>query len=67
MMPRALLRVIVLLTAAIAAATTQIHSPNKPAKILVNDRQDSTWSYDKVNQTATVHTTGTAPIQVWSN
>jgi len=50
--------------APIGTATTKIYSRRKPSKIVVNGREDSTWSYDEANKTASIQSEGMAAIEV---
>jgi predicted alpha-1,2-mannosidase len=47
-------------------ATTKVHSRTKPLKVRVNGLEDRDWSYDATAKTATVRSTGTAAVEVWS-
>jgi putative alpha-1,2-mannosidase len=50
--------------AAVTDATTKIYGRAKPARVLVNGRQDSTWSYDEVTKTASIQSAGMAEIEI---
>jgi predicted alpha-1,2-mannosidase len=47
-----------------SAATTRIHSPNKPTKVLRNGQEDSSVSYDPLHNNLSIHSSGTAAIEV---
>lgn len=53
--------------APVGTAITKIHSRTKPAKIVVNGREDQTWEYAQASRTVTIHTMGTARIDVLCN
>jgi hypothetical protein len=53
--------------APVGTAITKIYSRTKPAKIVINGREDKSWEYAPAEKTATIETTGTAKIEVWSN
>jgi hypothetical protein len=52
--------------AAVTDATTEIYSRTKPVRVLVNGRQDGTWSYDEAKKTVSIQSAGTAAMEVFS-
>jgi len=59
-------RLTCVIEAAVIDATTKIYNRTKPAKVLVNGKEDESWDYDGVNKVITIHTTGVAEIDVFS-
>ncbi len=53
--------------AAVSDATTKIYSRTAPAKVLVNAQPAKQWSYEPTTKTTTIHSSGTAAIQVHLN
>jgi hypothetical protein len=53
---------------AVTEATTKIFSRTKPAKITVNGREDDhVWNYDESSKIITIHSSGRATIEVFSD
>jgi putative alpha-1,2-mannosidase len=50
--------------AAVTDATTKIYSRTKPVKVLVNGKEDKTWTYDEATRTASVSSAGMAEIEI---
>jgi hypothetical protein len=53
--------------APVGTATTKIYSRTRPAKIIVNGREDKTWEYVAAEKTVTIQTTGAARIEISCN